>query len=97
MYVVYINAMLRLKVLYLFLQMDTWKYLKTMLLALFNITIVTLISNIILYPLAKMRGIHFDGNSLPSFTEHVYYFVISLLLLEIYFYYGHRSVIYHSP
>lgn len=86
-----------LKLLYLSLQMDTWKYLKTLSLAWFNITAVTLTSNLVLYPLAKMRGIHFDGNSLPSLTEYVYYFVISLLLLEIYFYYGHRSVNYYLP
>lgn len=86
-----------LKLLYLFLQMDTRKYLKTFSLAWFNIIVVTLTSNVLLYPLAKMRRIHFDGNSLPSLTEYVYYFVISLLLLEIYFYYGHRSVNYYLP
>ena len=72
--------------------MSTSKYLQTMYIALFNATVVTILTFAVTSPFAFWRGIKCDADNLPPLNQIIYETLACILVIEPSFYYLHRLV-----
>ena len=72
-------------------QVSWEKYKKALKLCFFNTTVVGFTFNVITAPLLEWRGCEV-GYQLPSFATTLWHLFCYLVIEEIGFYYGHRSV-----
>lgn len=70
-------------------QMDWRKYGQTMAVAVFNMTVVTLLETLTLWPLARRR-MSFGTAELPGPLPTVQHLIVCLIVIEVGFYYLHR-------
>ena len=74
----------------LYVHQVSWtKYKKALKLCGFNITVVSVLFNIVTWPVMEWRGCE-AGYDLPSFTTTVWHLFCFIVVEEIGFYYGHR-------
>ena len=72
-------------------QVNWEKYKKALWRCAFNCVVVTMIFNLVTYPLAVWRGLD-AGYELPSFATTIWHLFGYIVLEEIGFYYSHRYV-----
>ena len=72
--------------------MSTSKYLQTMYIALFNATVVTILTFAVTSPFVFWRGIKCDPDNLPPLNQIIYETLACILVIEASFYYLHRLV-----
>lgn len=74
-------------------QVSWTKYKRALKLCCFNTTVVGFSFNVVTAPLLEWRGCGV-GYQLPSFATTLWHLFCFLVIEEIGFYYGHRSVPY---
>ena len=73
-------------------QVSWEKYKRALKLCCFNTTVVGFTFNVVTAPLLEWRGCEV-GYQLPSFATTLWHLFCYMIIEEIGFYYGHRSVL----
>ena len=77
---------------FVFLQINWEIYKKTLRRTVFNALVTSLFFQLSIHPLVRWRGIN-CGYELPSFPTALWHLFLHLVIVEIGFYYTHRSAL----